>query len=139
MRLRISIALTAAVTALLVTIGAGCASNSSESVPTGAELIGTWQQTGAGYERGESVIWVDQVVVIEAADGQGFTGFKEYTKEGQGPQQEIVNGVIAPNGDILITDEDGFFRGRLEDETILGQHVEVGDDSSAINLELKRK
>jgi hypothetical protein len=139
MRLRISIALTAAVTALLVTIGAGCASNSSESVPTGAELIGTWKQTGAGYGNGEPVIWAEQLVVIEAADGQGFAGFKEYTPKGEAPQREMVNGVIAPNGDILITDEDGFFRGRLEDETILGQYAEVGDDSSAINLELKRK
>jgi hypothetical protein len=50
-----------------------------------------------------------------------------------------VNGVIATNGDILITDEDGVFRGRLEDGTILGQYAETGDDAAAINVELIRQ
>ena len=78
-------------------------------------------------------------MVIEAADGQGLTGFKEYTPEGQAPQQKMVNRVIASNSDTLTTDEDGFFRGRLKDGTILGQCAGVGQDSSAINVELNRK
>jgi len=97
--------LSAAVTAALVTIATGCQTDSADSVPTGAELIGTWAQNGVGYEQGEPATWVDQTVVIESADGQGFTGYKEYTSEGDVAQQEIVNGVIGADGEIIIADE----------------------------------
>lgn len=128
----------AAVTAALVTIATGCQTDSADSVPTGAELIGTWAQNGVGYEQGEPATWVDQTVVIESADGQGFTGYKEYTPEGDVAKQEIVNGVIGADGEIIIADEDGFFRGRLDDEAIIGQYVEAGADHGAMNIELTR-
>ena len=139
MRPKRAAALTAAAAAAFLMIAAGCTTDAPSSAPTGAELIGTWEQSGAGFERGTSVAWVDQVVVIESADGQGFAGFKEYTPVGEAPQKETVNGVIATNGDILITDEDGVFRGRLEDGTIIGQYAETGDDAAAINVELIRQ
>jgi len=130
--------LSAAVTAALVTIATGCQTDSADSVPTGAELIGTWAQNGVGYEQGEPATWVDQTVVIESADGQGFTGYKEYTSEGDVAQQEIVNGVIGADGEIIIADEDGFFRGRLDNGAIIGQYVEAGADHGAMNIELTR-
>lgn len=133
-----STALTAAAAVVLVALGAGCQADSSDSVPTGAELIGTWAQNGAGYEQGSPSAWEDQTVVIESADGQGFTGYKEYTSDDGGAQREIVNGVVGTDGEILIVDEDGFFRGRLDDGAILGQYVEVGADSAAMNVELTR-
>lgn len=139
MRPRRAAALTTAAAAAFLMIAAGCTTDEASSAPTGAELIGTWEQSGAGFERGVSVTWVDQVVVIESADGQGFTGFKEYTPAGEATQTETLNGVIATNGDILITDEDGVFRGRLENGTILGQYAETGDDAAAINVELVRE
>ena len=138
MRPRMSTILGAAVTAALVTIATGCQTDSADSVPTGAELIGTWAQNGVGYEQGEPATWVDQTVVIESADGQGFTGYKEYTPEGDVAKQEIVNGVIGADGEIIIADEDGFFRGWLDDEAIIGQYVEAGADHGAMNIELTR-
>ncbi|CAN5292694.1 hypothetical protein BH09ACT8_BH09ACT8_20940 [soil metagenome] len=135
----ITTALTAVGAATVITLGAGCQVDSSEKVPTAADLKGTWAQTGAGYERGASVTWENQTVVIENADGQGFTGFKEYTREGEPPHKEMVNGVIGADGDILITDDDGQFRGRFNDGKIAGQYAEVGNDSAAINVELSRK
>lgn len=124
--------------AALITIGAGCGTESSQ-VPTGADLKGTWVQTGAGYENGDSVTWENQTVVIDEADGQGFAGFKEYTREGGQPQKEVVNGVIGLDGEILMVDGDGRFEGRLIDDKLQGQYDEIGADGAAMNVELTRK
>jgi hypothetical protein len=118
---------------------AGCGAESSESVPTGADLTGTWIQSGAGYEQGAPVVWENQTLVIESADGQGFTGFKEYTREGEQPQREAVNGVIGLDGNILIVDGDGRFDGRLTDGKLQGQYGESGADAAAINVEISRQ
>ncbi len=118
---------------------AGCGTDSSAPVPTAADLKGTWLQTGTGYEMGVPVIWENQTVVIEKVDGQRFAGFKEYTREGEQPKKEMVNGVVGLNGDILMVDEDGSFRGRLIDGKVQGQYAEVGSDAAAINVELSRK
>lgn len=125
--------------ALAVGVLAGCATSTSTKVPTGADLKGTWAQTGTGYEKGSPVTWRDQTLVIEEAEGPGFTGFKEYTPDGGQPQKESVNGVVGADGDIRMADEDGSFLGRLVDGKILGQYVEVGDDAAAINVELTRR
>lgn len=117
----------------------GCGTDTAAPVPNGADLKGTWVQQGTGYENGSPVTWENQTVVIDEADGQGFAGFKEYTREGQPPQKEIIKGVIGPGGDILIVDEDGLFEGRFVDGRMQGQYAEVGDDATAINLELSRK
>ena len=118
---------------------AGCATGTSEKAPTGADLMGAWAQNGSGFERGSHVIWEDQTVVIEQAEGQGFTGFKEYHRDGEQPQREVVNGVVGVNGEIVMADDDGFFEGRLVDGKILGQYVEAGEDHGALNVELTRK
>jgi hypothetical protein len=128
----------AAATAAAVLLTPGCAAGGTAEAPTGAELEGTWVQNGAGFEKGVPVTWNDQKVVIEKADGQGFTGYKEYTREGEPPQREIINGVVGTDGRILITDEDGLFDGRLSDGKITGQYAETGDDAGAINVELVR-
>jgi hypothetical protein len=125
--------------AITVGVLAGCATGTSAEVPTGEDLKGTWDQTGAGYEQGRPVTWEDQTLVIEEAKGQGFVGYKEYTREGEGPQREILNGVIGIDGEIVIVDEDGIFEGVLVDGKIQGQYVETGEDHGAINVELTRK
>lgn len=125
-------------TAALIAALTGCGTDRAAPAPTGADLKGTWVQQGTGYENGAPLTWENQTVVIDEADGQGFSGFKEYTREGQPPQKEIINGVIGPNGDILIVDEDGLFEGRLVDGRMQGQYAEIGDDATAINLELSR-
>ncbi|WP_216900614.1 hypothetical protein [Synechococcus sp. CCY 9618] len=139
MGFRISSLFTAVSMAAAVTLGAGCQANPAARVPSAGELKGTWAQTGTGYEQGRPVSWENQTLVVEEAEGQGFTGYKTYQREGEPAQKEVLNGVIAPNGDILITDEDGVFRGRFLDDTIQGQYAEVGADSAAINVQLTRK
>lgn len=116
---------------------AGC--GTADKAPTGEDLKGTWAQTGEGYEMGRHVTWEDQTLVIEEAKGQGFVGFKEYTRDGEEPQKEVVNGVVGVDGGILIVDEDGVFEGSLVDGKILGQYVETGRDHGAVNVELTRK
>lgn len=136
MKLLLSTALAA-----LLTVGAlsGCAADTAAKVPAAKDLIGTWSQTGAGFEEGKPVTWKDQKLVVETAEGQGFTGFKEYDNEGEDPQKEIVNGAVGVDGDIRIVDEDGFFVGRLVDGKILGQYVEVKEgESQVLNVELAR-
>lgn len=123
--------------ALILTVAA-CGSDSSEEIPTGEDLVGTWSQTGAGYENGVPATWENQTVVIVEAQGQGFTGFKEYTREGELPQTEAVNGVIGLDGEVLIVDEDGSFTGRFVDGDLQGQYAEIGADASAINVVLAR-
>ena len=81
-------------TAALIAALTGCWTDRAASAPTGADLKGTWVQQGTGYENGAPLTWENQTVVIDEADGQGFSGFKEYTREGQPPQKEIINGVI---------------------------------------------
>lgn len=133
----ISIALAALITAGAVS---GCSAESSVRIPAAKDLIGTWAQTGAGYEEGKPVTWTDQTLVIEAAEGQGFTGFKEYHNAGEDPQKEVVNGAVGVNGDIRIVDEDGFFVGQLVDQKIVGQYIEVKKgESQVLNVELARK
>ena len=73
--------------------------------------------------------------MVTEATGQGFTGYKEYTPEDGQPQKETINGVIAPDGDILITDDDGFTEGTLSGTTFSGQYAQVGEDSTAMNVE----
>lgn len=133
--------LVSAALGVAITVGllAGCATGTSEKVPTGQDLLGTWDQKGAGYEQGRYVTWEDQTLVVEEAEGQGFVGFKEYTRDGEEPQKEIVNGVVGVDGEILIVDEDGIFEGALVDGKILGQYVETGSDHGAINVELTRE
>jgi len=135
-----------AIAALVVMGAAGCAAdasapenNATASVPTGADLKGTWIQTGAGFEQGAPVTWENQTVVIEEASGQGFAGYKEYQGANEQPQKEAVNGVIGLDGSILIVDGDGTFQGRLSDGKLQGQYAEVGDDAAAINVEISRK
>lgn len=87
-----------------------------------------------------TLIWRDQTLVVEAAEGQGFTGLKQYHNAGEDPQKEIVNGAVGANGDIRIADRDGYFVGRLVDGKILGQYVEVAKgESQVLNVELVRK
>lgn len=132
---RLPAAIAAAAAVLLV---AGCASGSTAKAPAAAELQGSWIQNGAGFERGVPVTWENQKVVIERADGQGFTGYKEYTREGESPQKEVINGAVGTDGRILMADEDGVFDGRLVDGKIVGQYTETGDDAGVINVELTR-
>lgn len=127
--------------AVLLTAGAvtGCSADTAAQVPAAKDLIGTWAQTGAGFEEGKPVTWQDQTLVIESAEGQGFTGFKEYHNAGEDPQKELVNGAVGVDGDIRIADEDGFFVGRLVDGKVLGQYVEVKKgESQVLNVELAR-
>ena len=137
MKLLISTAVTALLAAGALT---GCGADTAAKAPAASDLIGTWAQMGAGYEEGKPVIWKDQTVIIEAAEGQGFTGFKEYDNEGEDPQKEVVNGAVGVDGDIRIADEDGFFVGRLVDGKILGQYIEAKKgESQVLNVELVRK
>ena len=100
--------------AVVVGLTAACGGTTAGKIPTGADLKGTWNQTGAGYERGAQATWDNQKVVITEATGQGFTGFKEYVKP-------------------------GIFRGRLVDGKIRGQYAEAGADSTAFNVEFDRQ
>ncbi len=129
--------LLSAIGATVIVIAA--TSCSSIEVPRGEDLKGMWSQTGAGFESGGPVTWENQTVVIETTKGQGFTGYKEYTRQGERPRKEIVNGVIGLNGDILIVDEDGTFAGRFVGGKLRGQYAEVGADAAAINVELARE
>lgn len=137
MKLLISTALAALLASGAVS---GCGAASSVKAPAAKDLIGTWAQTGAGFEEGKPVTWKDQTLVVETVEGQGFTGFKEYDNEGEDPQKEVVNGAVGVNGDIRIVDEDGFFVGRLVDGKIQGQYIEVKKgEAQVLNVELVRK
>jgi hypothetical protein len=139
MKSKLTVAFAAVGTAAMLTVVAGCGSSDSTSVPTGADLQGTWSQSGSGYEAGNPVSWENQTIVIDKADGQGFAGYKEYTPAGGQPQKETLNGVIGVDGNILIVDEDGKFEGQLNGNTLQGQYSEVGDDATAMNLEISKQ
>jgi hypothetical protein len=125
-----------------ITIAAGCGSSDSASVPTGADMKGTWVQTATGYDNGELDSWKGDAagnIVIDKASGQSFTGYKTYTPPEGGPVKETMQGVIAPDGDILITDQDGFYEGTLENGTFTAQYAETGDDATAENVTWTKK
>ena len=131
---------TVLVALLAVGVVSGCGAERSAKVPAAKDLIGTWAQTGAGFEEGKPVTWQDQTLVVEKAEGQGFAGFKEYDNEGEDPRKELVNGAVGVDGDIRIVDEDGFFVGRLVDGKIQRQYVEVKKgESQVLNVELVRQ
>lgn len=129
----------ATLAAASITIAAGCGGDSAQ-VPTGADMKGKWAQAGTGFEKGAPITWdTRDAVVIDKAEGQSFGGYKQYTPPGGTPQRETVNGVIAPDGDILITDEDGFFEGTYADGVITGQYAETGADNAALNVTLTKQ
>lgn len=138
MNRKLTITMAATLAAASITIAAGCGGDSAQ-VPTAADLKGTWTQKAAGFEQGKAVTWSNQTIVIDTVDSQGFAGFKEYTPPGGSPQREAINGVIAPDGDILITDEDGFIEGTYADGVITGQYAETGADSAAMNVTITKK
>lgn len=125
-----------------ITIAAGCGSSDSASVPTGADMKGTWVQTATGYDNGELDSWKGAAagnIVFDKASGQSFTGYKTYTPPEGGPVKETMQGVIAPDGDILITDQDGFYEGTLENGTFTALYAETGDDATARNVTWTKK
>ena len=138
-------AVAALAAAASVTIAAGCGSSGdSAEVPTGADMKGTWVHSATGYDNGEFESVKGDIkitaVVIDRANGQAFAGYKRYTPaEGGAPQKEAMQGVIAPNGTILITDEDGSYTGTLANGVFTSQYAESGDDSSALNVTWTKK
>lgn len=141
----LAILLSIAVAAALVTISAGCGESSGSSeVPSGADLEGTWiVKASAGYDQGKpSTFSDDSRLVIDKAEGQAFAGYKAYTDDENGAPtlvREVVNGAIAANGEILITDEDGFFEGTLQDGVMTGRYAELGEDNTAMTVEYARE
>ena len=126
-----------------ITIAAGCGSSSDTAeVPTGADMKGTWVQTATGYDNGKLDSWKGDAagnIVFDKASGQSFTGYKTYTPPEGGAVKETMQGVIAPDGDILITDQDGFYEGTLENGTFTGQYAESGSDATALNVTWTKK
>ena len=140
--------LTASIAALAaaasITIAAGCGSSDSAEVPTGADMKGTWVHSATGYDNGEFESEQGDInitaVVIDRANGQAFAGYKRYTPAGGGsPQKEAMQGVIAPDGTILITDEDGSYTGTLANGVFTSQYAESGADSAAMNVTWTKK
>jgi hypothetical protein len=140
MNRRIAAAIAALGAAATITVAAGCGSDSA-SVPTGEELKGTYVIAGEGYADGKPQKWdnPDSTMVIDMANGQAFAGSKSYVN-GEGQKQSYtVNGVIASDGDILITEPDAFFEGTYADGVITGQYAEMGDDATAANITYTKK
>lgn len=142
MKRTLATALAIAGAATAITLAVGCGSSSTE-VPTGADMKGTWTvQSSEGFEGGKPST-LDGRLVITQAKGQGFAGYKTYTdaEDGGTPKvlKETINGAIASDGDILYTDDDGFFEGVLQDGVMTGQYTEIGQDSTAMNVDYVKK
>jgi subfamily B ATP-binding cassette protein MsbA len=114
-------------------------SESEQQIKEGLAALRKGRTTFVIAHRLSTISSADQILVVEEAEGQGFTGYKEYTPEGKPTQRETINGAIAPNGDILITDEDGHIEGTLSNGMLSGQYAEIGDDAAAVNVELTKK
>lgn len=139
MNRHLTTALAVTCAAALITVAAGCGSSSSAEVPTGADMKGTWTSTGSGYENGKAVTWQSSTIIIDKAVGQAFSGNEKYTASGGVVFKEPIQGVIAPDGDILIVEEDGFYEGTLENGVFTGQYAEIGDEPTAMNVTLTKK
>lgn len=141
MNRRIATAIAALGAAATITVAAGCGSSDSASVPTGEELKGTYVIAGEGYADGKPQKWdnPNSTMVIDMANGQAFAGSKSYVNSEGQKQSYKVNGVIAPDGEILITEPDAFFEGTYADGVITGQYGEMGDDAMAANITYTRK
>lgn len=141
MRYSRSAALVAVGATVLACLTTSCGSDSAASVPTGADLKGTWVGSATGYQAGKPVTWKDEKMVIAEADGQGFGGFVTYTDTDGTPKKETVSGVISPDGNILIAEDVGHFQLRLVGGKMQGQFVETGDPAgaTAVNVEYSRQ
>ena len=139
MNRHLTTALAVTCAAALITVAAGCGSSSSAEVPTGADMKGTWTSTGSGYENGKAVTWQSSTIIIDKAVGQAFSGNEKYTASGGVVFKEPIQGVIAPDGDILIVEEDGFYEGNLENGVFTGEYAEIGDEPTAMNVTLTKK
>ncbi len=139
MNRHLTTALAVTCAAALITVAAGCGSSSSAEVPTGADMKGTWTSTGSGYEDGKAVTWQSSTIIIDKAVGQAFSGNQKYTASRGVVLREPIQGVIAPDGDILIIEEDGFYEGTLENGVFTGQYAEMGDEPTAVNVTMTKK
>jgi len=122
------------VAALLVS---GCADGSGEEFSV-SDLEGTWIQSGKGFEQGQSITWDNQKIVIETTDESGFAGYKEFTRD-EGLQRETLNGVLGPDGLVVISDTDGFYEGRFINGNFVGIYIETGEDSTVMNVTFVRE
>ncbi len=136
---RLTTALGVTCAAALLTVAAGCGSGSSAEVPTGADMKGTWTSMGSGYQNGKAETWLSSTIIIDKAVGQAFSGNQKYTHSGGVVLRETIQGVIAPDGDILIIEEDGFYEGTLENGVFTGQYAEMGDEPTAMNVTMTKK
>ncbi len=139
MNRHLTTALAVTCAAALITVAAGCGSSSSAEVPTGADMKGTWTSMYSGYAVGKAVTWPPSTIIIDKAVGQAFSGNEKYTTSGGVVFREPTQGVIAPDGDILIIQEDGFYEGTLENGVFTGQYAEIGDEPVAMNVTLTKK
>ena len=138
MNRRIAATIAALGAAATMAVAAGCGSDSG-SVPTGEDMKGAYTSAGTGYEQGKALSWTGATMVIDMANGQAFAGTKSYV-DGEGNKQSYaVNGVIDAEGDILITEPDGFFEGTYADGVITGQYAEVGDTAQAVNATFTKR
>ena len=124
----------------VIGLAAGCGSDSEAAVPTGADVKGTYVQEGAGFDNGEPATWKDHTIVINAAEGQGFAGYKEYISRSTGQKKrETFNGSIGVDGEVFVADGDGFYEGRFVDGSFVGEYVEFGKDQQVMNATWTRK
>ena len=122
------------VAALLIS---GCADGSGEEFSV-SDLEGTWIQSGKGFEQGQSITWDNQKIVIETTDESGFAGYKEFTRD-EGLQRETLNGVLGPDGLVVISDTDGFYEGRFINGNFVGIYIETGEDSTVMHVTFVRE
>lgn len=119
---------------------AGCGGSESADVITGADMKGTWAQTGTGYQSGKLTKWGTARITFDQADGQTFGGYKTFTpNDGGAPVKRTMQGVISPDGEILITDSDGFYEGTVENGVFTGDYAEMGDDAAAMSITMTKQ
>jgi len=133
MNRRIATTLSIVAAAGAMTVAAGCGSSSSADVPTAAEMKGTWTFSARGFEGGRPVSQTG-TINVNTVDGPGFGGY-EVWKSATGESGRLpINGVISPNGDVLITDTYAEITGTLSGGTFSGQYAETGPDGAALNV-----
>ncbi len=90
------------------------------SLPTGNDLLGTWEGANKGYQ-GDIYINSGSIkIIITEAKGKAFKGYVINSRSGKPTRRETVNGFIAGNGDVFATDSKGFYNMKLYESGRLG-------------------
>ena len=135
-RSRVSRGLVLASAAALA-LGVSACAPSGPSEP--ANMIGTWTGEYTYPLPDGTTVTSTETIVIEKQEGASIWGYEEWTgPDGQTDRDELVGQIGLGFTTFVLTEEDGFFSGVVNEERMAVRYIRLGEDRTTFEVELTR-